>query len=36
MASFVVEAVDVWHTGSITGTTPMTILVIDEVPAALA
>jgi quercetin dioxygenase-like cupin family protein len=34
VGSFVVEAVDVWHTGSNIGTTPTTILMIDEVPTA--
>ena len=31
--SFVVEAVDVWHTGRNTTASPVKILVIDEVPA---
>jgi quercetin dioxygenase-like cupin family protein len=31
--SFVTEAVDIWHTGSNSGSTPAKILVIDQVPA---
>ena len=31
--SFVTEAVEVWHTGSNAGSTPVKILVIDQVPA---
>ncbi|MCW2241199.1 cupin domain-containing protein [Azospirillum canadense] len=33
--SFVVEAVDVWHTGGNTSSAPAKILVIDEVPAGM-
>jgi len=31
--SFVTEVVDVWHTGGNAGSTPVKILVIDQVPA---
>jgi quercetin dioxygenase-like cupin family protein len=34
--SFVVEAVDVWHTGGNASSTPVKILVIDEVPAGVS